>query len=110
MPRRRFEWVAVAVVVVAVGAYYLWQLRSAGYRFDWVHEQNGYYNYLGRAFAGAHLALPIRPAPELLALANPWEPANNDSLKMHDMVLFRGRYYLYHGAGPAVMLFAPWRL
>jgi hypothetical protein len=29
---------------------------------------------------------------------------------MHDLVLFKGRYYLYHGAGPAILLFAPWRL
>src|SRR5262249_45755589 len=34
----------------------------------------------------------------------------DDSIKMHDMALFHGRYYLYHGAGPAVMLFTPWLL
>src|SRR5882757_5023483 len=93
-----------------MGASYLWQLRAAGYRFDWSHDQSGYYNYLGRAFAHGRLALPIEPAPELLALPNPWDPAANEPYRMHDMALFRGRYYLYHGAGPAVMLFAPWRL
>ena len=30
--------------------------------------------------------------------------------KMHDMAFFHGRYYLYHGAGPAVLLFTPWLL
>src|SRR5256885_11759949 len=45
-----------------------------------------------------------------LALANPWDPAVDDSLKMQDMALYNGRYYLYHGAGPALILFAPWRL
>ena len=29
---------------------------------------------------------------------------------MHDMALYRGRYYLYHGVTPAVLLFTPWRL
>ena len=101
---------SLGVVVVAVGSYYLWELRAAGYRFDWVHEQGGYYNYLGRAFAHGRLELPIKPSPKLLALPNPWDPAVDDSYKMHDMALFNGRYYLYHGPGPAVLLFAPWLL
>jgi hypothetical protein len=46
----------------------------------------------------------------LLALRNPWNPKENDPYRMHDMVLFEGKYYLYHGAGPAILLFAPWRL
>jgi hypothetical protein len=29
---------------------------------------------------------------------------------MHDMALYGGRYYLYHGAAPTVLLFTPWRL
>jgi hypothetical protein len=97
-----------AVVAAAVGMYYLWELRAAGYRFDWKNNQGGYYNYLGRAFARGRLALPIQPSPKLLALPNPWDPAVDDSYKMHDMALYNGRYYLYHGAGPAVLLFAPY--
>ncbi len=100
----------IAAVIVAIGSYYLWQLRATGDRFDWIHDQNGYYNYLGRAFAQGRLELPIKPSPQLLAVSNPWDPAVDDSYKMQDMVLFHGRYYLYHGAGPAAMLFAPWRL
>ena len=97
-------------MAVAVGSYYLWELRAAGYRFDWFHEQNGYYNYLGRAFAHGHLELAIKPSAQLLAAPNPWDPAVDDSYKMQDMALFNGRYYLYHGPGPAVMLFTPWLL
>jgi hypothetical protein len=97
-------------VAVVVGAYYLWELRAAGYRFDWKNNQGGYYNYLGRAFAHGRLALSIEPSPALLALPNPWDPAVDDGLKMHDMALFNGRYYLYHGAGPAVLLFTPFFL
>lgn len=100
----------IAAVAVAVGAYYLWDLRAAGYRFDWGQSQSGYYNYLGRAFAHGRLALPIQPSPQLLAAPNPWDPAVDESYKMHDMALFNGRYYLYHGPGPAVLLFTPWLL
>ena len=84
--------------------------RAAGHKFDWKHSQGGYYNYLGQAFAHGRLELPITPSPELLALPNPWDPAVDAPYKMYDMALFNGRYYLYHGPGPAVMLFTPWLL
>jgi hypothetical protein len=104
------QWTAVILVAVTVGSYYLWSVRAAGNRFYWGYDLGGYYNYLGRAFARGRLHLPIQPSRELLALPNPWDPAVPDSYKMQDMALFNGRYYLYHGAGPAVILFTPWRL
>ena len=104
------QWAAVIVVAVTVGSYYLWSVRAAGDKFYWGYDLGGYYNYLGRAFAHGRLHLPIQPSRELLALANPWDPAVPDSYKMQDMAFFNGRYYLYHGAGPAVILFTPWRL
>jgi hypothetical protein len=103
-------WSVVVATIAVIGAFYLWQLRAAGYRFDWVNDQGGYYNYLGRALAHGRLELPIEPSPALLALPNPWDPTVGDSLKMQDMALYHGHYYLYHGPGPAVMLFTPWLL
>jgi hypothetical protein len=93
-----------------VGFYDLWAVRSAGYRFQWGQDLPGYYNYLGRAFAAGHLYLPIQPAPEVLALPNPYDPATAVDFKMHDMAYRNGRYYLYHGPAPALLLFAPFRL
>ena len=110
LPRNAARWSAIALVTVVVGSYYLWELRAAGYRFDWASEHNGYYNYLARAFARGRLEIPIKPAAGLLAAPNPWDPSIDESLKMQDMALFNGRYYLYHGPGPAVMLFTPWLL
>jgi hypothetical protein len=104
------QWAAVVLVAVTVGSYYRWSVRATGNPFYWGYDLGGYYNYLGRAFAHGRLYLPIEPSRELLALPNPWDPAVPDSYKMQDMALFNGRYYLYHGAGPAVILFTPWRL
>ena len=104
------QWGATILVAITVGSYYLWSVRAAGDRFYWGYDLGGYYNYLGRAFANGRLDLPIQPSRELLALANPWDPAVPESYKMHDMALFHGHYYLYHGAGPAAILFTPWRL
>jgi hypothetical protein len=97
-------------LVGVIGWYYLWAVRSTGHGFEWDREHFGYYNYLGRAFASGSLWLPIEPAPQLLAAANPWDPATNNEYKMHDMAFYKGRYFLYHGAAPAVLLFAPYRV
>ena len=104
------NWIAAAAVALAIGAYYLWQLRAAGEGFDFALPHNGYYNFLGRAFAHGHLYLPLDPTPELLAVSNPWDPSVDEKYKMHDMAYFHQRYYLYHGAAPAVVLFTPWLL
>ena len=107
---RRMRWAAIAAAVLAIGLYYYWESRAAGSKFYWHYDLDGYYDDLGRAFAGGHLYLPVQPSPKLLALPDPYDPSIDRSLKRPDMVLFRGRYYLYFGAGPAVLLFAPWRL
>jgi hypothetical protein len=101
--------VFVAIAFLA-GAYYLWCVRATGHDFPWGHDLGGYYNYLGRAFANGHLYVDIPPSPKLLALPDPYAANIDDSLVMHDMAFYRGRYYLYHGAAPAVLLFTPWRL
>ena len=102
--------VVFAAVALLVGAYYMWGARAVGYGFDFDKEHLGYYNYLGRGFASGHLYLPIEPSPLLLAQPDPWDPKVDDSLKLFDAVLFQRRFYLYHGAGPAVMLFTPYWL
>ena len=107
---RLAQAVVTIAVTLLVGCYYWWAVRAAGDRIEWNGDLRGYYNYLGQAFASGHLHLPITPSSELLALKDPWDPKQNDPYRMHDMVLFGGKYYLYHGAGPAVLLFAPWRL
>ncbi len=101
---------AIALVSLGVGAFYLWTLRATGYHFDFKKSQDGYYNYLAQGFASGHLYLSWAPDPALLAMPNPWDFSIPDNLKLHDAVLYNGHYYLYHGAGPAVMLFTPWKL
>lgn len=90
--------------------YYNWLARATGNTYYWKHDLNGYYNHLARAFTQGRLDLPLDPSKELLALKDPWDPSLNQGLRLQDAVLYKGRFYLYHGAGPAVVLFAPWRL
>jgi hypothetical protein len=109
MSRPQGRHLVLAAVAVLVGCYYLWQARAANGPFAWRGDKNGFYNLLARGFLRGQLYVPVTPSPELLALPDPWSPAVPDSLRWQDMVLYRGRYYLYFGAAPAVLLFAPWR-
>ncbi|MBM3761888.1 MAG: hypothetical protein FJW36_16770 [Acidobacteria bacterium] len=95
---------SLALVAFAICAYYLW----ASQRFNPL-SPNGYYNYLARGWAEGHLYVPIAPDPRLLAQPNPYDPNLPDEIKIHDMVLYKGRYYLYHGAGPALAAFYPYK-
>ena len=101
---------ATVTALLAVCSYYYWDARAAGVKFLWTYELGGYYDLFGRAVAGGHLYLPVEPSPQLLALPNPWDPAVDPSLRLEDAALFHGRYYIYHGVAPGVLLFAPWRL
>jgi hypothetical protein len=109
----KWRQTAVFLVVSALaGCYYEWGVRATGTEFLWHHNDlTGYYNYLTRGFTEGHLYLPVEPDPRLLALPDPLDPnAGNDLPKLFDAVLYNRHYYLYHGVGPAVMLFLPWRL
>jgi hypothetical protein len=69
--------------------------------------QNRYYNLLADSFLAGSLSLLEKPSPELLALADPYDPQQNGPYRLHDVALYKGRYYLYHGATPALLVFAP---
>jgi hypothetical protein len=114
----------------AVAALYFWIIGvgPVGERFSWdnvlEHDYSlakpgtgagsdavkGYYDLLGRAFASAQLHLPVEPAPELLALPDPWSEQANRPYRLLDAALYKRHFYLYHGATPALVLFAPWYL
>ena len=69
--------------------------------------QNRYYNLLADSFLAGSLSLLEQPSPALLALADPYDPAQNGPYRLHDLTLYKGKYYLYHGVSPALLLFAP---
>jgi len=103
--------IAFLLIAILIAIYYRWTARASGSDFLWGYDHlDGYYNFLGRAFARGHLYLEIQPSRELLAQPDPWDPRVPLSMKWHDMVLYSGRYYLYFGAAPALVVFTPYRL
>src|SRR6266496_5419261 len=70
----------------------------------------GFYNLLSDGFMAGELSLRVAPHPWLLALPDPYDPAINGPWRFHDLSLYKGKYYLYFGATPALILFVPFRV
>jgi hypothetical protein len=68
-----------------------------------------HYEYLADGFLNGHSYLSVDPAPELTRLADPYDPAANEAYRLWDASLYHGKYYMYYGPVPALVLMAPWR-
>jgi len=70
-------------------------------------QPTGYYGLQTRGFIKGQVNAAITPAPELLALKDPYDPVANAPYRVHDMTLFRGKYYLYFGVAPIITFIYP---
>lgn len=121
--------VGIAAIVLLILAYYLWTAGTNGAPFitrvspeyysnhlnDEIYPERktdhyGFYNLLSDAFLSGKLSIPVEPRPELLALENPYDHALNVAYALHDATLYKGKYYLYFGPVPSIILFIPARL
>ena len=90
---------------------WLYAWTPASFSRRWVSRQPvGLYPELTESLLAGHLFLRQAPDPRLLALADPYDPAQNALWRVNDLSLYRGRYFLYHGIAPALILFAPIRI
>jgi hypothetical protein len=94
--------VAPAAVVGGVVLVYVW-IASAGTLRSW-YCYTAYYDLLADAFLHGRTALPLGPDARLLALPDPYDPEQNRPYRLHDALLYRGRYYLYWGPAPALLI------
>jgi hypothetical protein len=85
--------------LLIVTAIYLW-FMSISYE-----SSSNYYALLGASFRQGKLSLPLRPDPALLALPNPYDPAAREGIRAPlDLSLYKGKFYLYWGPAPALLL------
>lgn len=64
-----------------------------------------FYGEQARAFLNGSLALLPEPPDALLRLPDPYDPAARRGIDaMHDATLYKGKYFLYFGPGPALLL------
>jgi hypothetical protein len=107
----QLNWRATAAVLgslTLIGLTYVW-IISAGKMTAWP-SYSGYYDMLADAFLHGQTSLLVKPDPNLLALPDPYDPQANAKYRMHDALLYNGKYYLYWGPAPAVLVAAFKRL
>src|SRR5450432_68814 len=72
------------------------------------HNACHQYEYLAEGFLHGHTYLSVEPAPELLKLKDPYDPVANPPYRMWDTSRYQGKFYLYQGPVPALVLMLPW--
>jgi hypothetical protein len=98
----------VACIAAFVVASYCWfSGAKSGHLTS--KQPTGYYGLLTEAFLYGQLHLKIPVNPKLLQLENPYAGPQGVE-RPHDMSFYRGRFYLYYGVTPSLILFAPWKL
>jgi hypothetical protein len=92
--------------------FYLWTV-SQGLPLPFGTTQ-GHYPALTDGFVAGQLSLRIRPHPTLLklenALQNTYDYPHNRPPYFHDASLYKGKYFVYFGVTPVVLLFLPFRV
>ena len=106
--KKRLEWLCVAGAMALVLWFFHWIVKNNNGFEDW--GDLDYYKLLVRGWQKGHLYLDKEPSPELLALKDPYDPEQNVNCKLGDATLYRGKYYIYFGATPALTLMLPYTL
>lgn len=89
---------AFPVLLIVIGIYF-WFITIS-------HDAtSNYYSILATSFRNGEFSLPLKPDPALLALPNPYDPAARQGIKVPvDLSLYNGKFYLYWGPAPSVLL------
>ncbi len=92
-------------IVIVVILVYTW-FGSSGKWSTW-KSSTYYYDNLTISFLNGDLYLPIEPDPQLLILPNPYDPLIRGGIEAPaDISLYNGKFYMYWGPGPALILAA----
>lgn len=102
------EGLLVALSMSIVVWFFHWTVKVNGGFENW--ENLDYFQLLVRGWRKGQLHLDKAPAPELLALADPYDPEQNGPYKLGDASLYQGKYYVYFGPTPAATLMLPYSL
>ena len=97
---------AAALLLAGLIAAVYWWLSTLGTFTEWMPRSTGV-SMLAEAFLHGQLHLVDGPPQELLAQPNPYAYAARETQYANDSSLYNGRYYLYWGPTPALLLALP---
>lgn len=105
--QRRWETVWLGLIALVITWFYWWTIDPQGNRVALEKGGQGYYNLLTRGFLKGQTALDREVDPALAQLKDPYDVTERAGRGLHDASYYKGRYFIYFGATPAVTLFAP---
>jgi len=113
----RSPWEGIGLVLIAGTIIWAYAFLSSRSLLSLVHTEKKvsgeYYHYLVEGFLHGQLSMRVKPPPALVALPNPYDfeaRLRIGELGLHDVSYYKGRYYLYFGPTPAIVLFLPFRV
>lgn len=98
----------VILVLVTAAWFYAFMVRASGQLAP--GALGDYYPLLVEGLRTGNLHVPVEPDPRLVALSDPYDPAQNHAFRLADASYYKGKYYLYFGITPAAVLMLPYRL
>jgi hypothetical protein len=93
----------IILLLAFILVVHVWVIRGGGGWWPWP-GQTAFYSHLSDGFLHGRLSLPDKPSPALLKLADPYNPYFTYGLRLHDAVLYEGKYYVYWGPAPALVI------
>jgi|GEM_PF-739485 len=109
----RRETLGLAVIFAGIVWFYGYIGLPPAYPVSFTKENPNYYNQLADGFMAGRAGFKIDPPAALVALPDPYEPKLREqagNLGLHDASYYKGRYYLYFGVAPALVLFLPFKV
>jgi hypothetical protein len=106
--RHRIEPIAFALACLGVIAGYCWITLPAIPQYGLREPAQQHFNQLVAGFRSGQLSLKQEPPAELARLADPYDPKQNAKYRLHDASYYNGKYYIYYGITPALILFWPY--
>jgi hypothetical protein len=98
---------ALVLALWGVIAFYAWAASPSQPVFGALDGGNSYYSLLVKGFQSGHLSLAVETPPGLLKVKDPYDPKENAPFGMHDVSFYKGKFYLYFGVTPALVLYWP---
>lgn len=100
----------LGMTCILVIVFLTWCIPATFPEIAGVSPKDSYYNLLVQGFQAGQLNLKKEAAPQLAALANPYDPtANKDYTKgVGDMSYYKGKLFLYFGVTPVLALLWPY--
>jgi hypothetical protein len=101
-------WISLASMCALVIGVYAYTAQSGFLASTSLNAADEYYNLLVQGFRAGQLNLKKEVPPGFASLADPYDRTANAPYGVLDLSYYKGKFYLYFGVTPAVVLFWPY--